>query len=67
MHSQLKQCQVGIAVECPVFALLYNVVLENGGRLGVVSVQTAEDGIDVGRPSLTLVESDTHFDDFWIP
>ena len=67
MHSQLQQCQVGIAVECPVFALLYNVVLENGGRLGVVSVQAVEDGIDIGRPSLTLVESDTHLDDSWFP
>lgn len=60
-HSQLQQGQVGIAIESPVLTLLSDIVLEYRGRLGVVSVEATQDGINVGRPSLALVERDTHF------
>lgn len=60
-NSQLQQSQVGVAVECALFALLDNIVLEYCGSLGVVSVQAVEDGIDMRRPRITLVKSDTHF------
>lgn len=59
-NSQLQQSQVGKAVECPVLALLRHVVLEHGGGLRVVAVEAIEDGFDMSRSSLTLVEGD-HF------
>lgn len=59
-HSQLQQRQVGVAVECPVLTLLHDIVLEYRGRLGVVSVEAVEDGVDVGGTGLALVESDAH-------
>jgi hypothetical protein len=58
VHSQLQQGQVGVAVECPVLALLCHVVLEDGGSLGVVAIEAIEDGIDMSRPGFTLVEGD---------
>lgn len=60
-NSQLQQSQVGVAVECALFALLGNIVLEYCGGLGVVPVQAVEDGVDMRRPRITLVKSDTHF------
>lgn len=59
-HLQLQQGQVGIAIECPVLTLLHDIVLEYRGRLGVVSVEAVQDGINVGRPGLALVEGDDH-------
>ncbi|KAK5800262.1 hypothetical protein VI817_002474 [Penicillium citrinum] len=54
----LQKSQVGVAVEGPVLTLLLDVVLEDCGGLGVVPIEAIEDGIDMGRPGLTLVESD---------
>lgn len=58
INSQLQQSQVGVAVECPVLALLRNIVLEHGGCLRVVAVETIEDGINMSRSSLALVKGD---------
>ena len=67
-HSQLQQGQVSIAVKCPLFTLLSDIILEYCRCLRVVSVEAAEDGFDVSRPGLALVESDTHFIiiDYWL-
>jgi hypothetical protein len=59
-HSQLEQGQVGVAVIGLVFALRHDVVLENSRRLGVVAVQSVQDGIDVLWPLGRVVEGDTH-------
>jgi len=59
-YSQLQQSQVSIAVKGPVLALLHHVVLEDGGRLWVVSVEAAENGINVRRARLALVEGENH-------
>ena len=59
-HSQLQQSQIGIAVECSVLALLDDVVLEYCGGFGVVPVEAAEDGLDVGGASVALVENEAH-------
>lgn len=60
-NSQLQQSQVGVAVKCAVLALLSDIVLEYCGGLGVVSVQAVEDGVDMRRPCVALVESNAHF------
>lgn len=60
MDLQLQESQVGIAIERPVLALLGDIILEDGGGLGVISVQALEDGVDVGRPGLALVKSGNH-------
>lgn len=57
---QLQQGQVGIAVKGAVLALLGDIVLEDGGGLRVVSVQAIEDGVDVRRASVALVEGSDH-------
>lgn len=57
---QLQQRQTGIAVKSAVLALLGHIVLEHGGGLGVVSVQAVEDGVDVSRTRLALVEGGDH-------
>lgn len=62
MNSQLQQGQVGVAVEGAVLALLGDIVLEDSGGLGVVAVEAIEDGVNVGRAGLALVEGDTHLD-----
>lgn len=56
--SQLQQSQIGVAVECPILALLHHVVLEDRGSLGVVPIEAIENSIDMGRPGFTLVEGD---------
>lgn len=58
IYSQLQQSHVGVAVKCPVLALLRDIVLEHGGGLRVVPVESIQDGIDMGRSSLTLVKGD---------
>lgn len=60
-HSQLKQSQVGVAVVGLVFALRYDVVLENSRGLGVVAVESVQDGINVLWPLGRVVEGNTHF------
>ena len=57
---QLQQCQIGIAIKGAVLALLGDIVLEDGGGLGVVSVQAVEDSVDVRRAGLALVERGDH-------
>lgn len=59
-HSQLEQGQVGVAVVGLVFALRHNVVLENCRGLGVVAVESVQDGIDVLWPLGRVVERNTH-------
>lgn len=60
-NIQLQKSQVRIAVKRALLALLRNIVLEYCRGLGVISVETAEDGIDMSRTGLALVESDNHF------
>lgn len=57
-NLQLQQSQVGVAVKGPILALLLDVVLEDRGGLGVVPIEAIENGVDMGRPALTLVECD---------
>lgn len=59
-HSQLEQSQVGVAVIGLVFALRHDVVLENSRGLGVVAVESVQDGINVLWPLGRVVEGDTH-------
>lgn len=59
---QLQQSQIGIAVKRAVFALLGHIVLEHSRGLGVVSVEAVEDGFDVSRSGLALIEGDSHID-----
>lgn len=59
---QLQQRQVGIAVICLVGALLCDIFLEDGRRLGVVSVQSIEDLVNIFRPLRRVIECDAHGD-----
>ena len=59
-HSQLEQSQVGVAVIGLVFTLRHDVVLENSRGLGVVAVESVQDGINVLWPLGRVVEGDTH-------
>lgn len=59
-HSQLEQGQVRVAVIGLVFALRHDVILENSRGLGVVAVQSVQDGINVLWPLGRVVEGDTH-------
>lgn len=60
-NSQLQKSQVSIAVKRPLLTLLRNIVLEYCRSLWVVSVEAVQDGLNVSRPCLALVKSDTHF------
>lgn len=61
-NLQLQKRQVSIAVKRPLLALVGDIILEYCRCLGVVSVEAAEDGINMSRPCLALVESNnTHF------
>ena len=53
---QLQEGKVAIAVIGLVLALLGDIFLEGRGDLGVVSVETVEDGLDVFRPVGRVVE-----------
>lgn len=57
---QLQQGQVGVTVIRFVFALLGNIVLENGRCLRIVSVETIEYGIDMIGPIWRRVECRPH-------
>ena len=59
-HSQFQQRQVGVAVVRPILALLGDIVLEDGGGFGIVSVQAIQDGIDMLWPIRGVIESDPH-------
>ena len=59
-HSQFQQRKVGVAVVRSVLALLRDIVLEDGGSLGVVSVQAIQDSIDMLWPVRRIIESDAH-------
>lgn len=59
-HSQFQQCQVRIAIKCPVLALLHNIVLKHRCRLRVVPIEAVQDGIDMRRPRLALVKGEPH-------
>lgn len=65
VHSQLEQGQVGVAVVGLVFALRRDVVLENCRRLGVVAVESVQDGVNVLWPLGRVVERNTHCDYVW--
>ena len=60
-NAQFEKSQIGIAVKCPVFALLHNVVLEHGRGFGVVSIEAVEDGVNVRGARIALVECGDHF------
>ena len=59
-HSQFQQRKVGVAVVCPILALLRDIVLEDGGSFGIVSVQAVQDSIDMLWPVRCVIESDAH-------
>lgn len=60
-NSQLQQRQISVAVKRPVLALLRHIVLEDCRGLRVISIEAVENGVDVSRSGLALVEGDTHF------
>lgn len=60
MNLQLQQSQVGVAIIRLFLALLGNVVLEDGGCLGIVSVETIQYGIDMLRAFRRIIEWDAH-------
>lgn len=47
LHSQLHERQVREAIVGPVLALELDIVLEGRDRLGVVTIEAAEDSIDM--------------------
>ena len=57
---QFQQRQVGIAVIRPVFALLCNIILEDGGGFGIVSVKTVEYIFYMLRSIWGIVKCDAH-------
>ena len=59
-NVQLQQCQVGIAVIGPVFALLRNIVLEDGCCLGIVAIEAIENSVDVLGSVGCVVECYAH-------
>lgn len=62
MYLQFQKRQISIAIKRPLLALLRYIVLEYCRGLRVISVEAAEDGVDVSRACLALVESDAHYD-----
>lgn len=60
LHVQLQQGQVRVAVVRLALALGHDIVLESARRLGVVSVQAIEDGLDVLWPFRRKVECGAH-------
>lgn len=46
-NSQLQQSAVSVAIACLLLALLGQVILERGNSLGVVTLETVDDGGDV--------------------
>ena len=66
IYLQLQKRQIGIAVKRPLLALMRHIVLEYCCCLRVISVEAAEDGVDVSRACLALVESDTHYDPMYL-
>lgn len=59
-HSQLQQRQVRKAIHELALTLLHDVFLEDGGGLGIVSVEAVQDRIDVLWPIRRVVEWNTH-------
>ena len=59
-NLQFQQCQVRIAVVCPILALLRHVVLKYRGCFRVISVEAVEDGVDVFGAVRGVVECDSH-------
>ena len=59
-YSQFQQCQIGIAVICPVLALLCDIVLEDRCSLRIVSVKTIQYTLNMLWPIWRVVECDTH-------
>lgn len=59
-NSQFQESEIRIAVVCPILALLGHVILEHGCRLGIVSIEAVENGIDVFWPIRRVVEGDAH-------
>jgi hypothetical protein len=57
---QFQEREVGVAVVCAVFALLGDIVLEDGGGFGIVSVEAVQDVFDVAGPLGGVVECYTH-------
>ena len=59
-NIQLKQGQVRICIVRLVLALLHYIVLEHGRCLGIVSIESIQDGIDVLWPVGRVVERSRH-------
>lgn len=57
---QLKKRKVGVAIVGLLLALVLDVLLEDGGGLWVVSVESVEDGLDVLWALWRIVEWNTH-------
>ena len=60
-HSQFQKGEVGIAVVFLVFALRCNIVLEDGRRLWVVTIQSVENCINVLWPLGRVIKRDSHY------
>ena len=60
LSVQLQQRQGGIDVKGLVLALARNIVLEDCGCFGVVTVKAAENCFDVLRPGRAFVERSRH-------
>lgn len=58
---QFQQCKACICVKEFLFALLSDIFLKYRCRLGIVTIQTVEDLIDMRGPLFTLVEALRHF------
>lgn len=59
-NLQFQQRQIRIAIIRAIFTLLRDIVLKHRRRLGVISIKTVEDGIDILRPIGRSVESYAH-------
>lgn len=57
---QLQEREVGIGIVFLFVALMLNVILEDGRRLGIVSIEAIEDGVDVIWPTFCKIERNAH-------
>lgn len=60
MNLQLQQGQVSVAIIRLFLALLGHIVLEDGSGLGIVSIETIQDGINMLWPLGRIIEGDAH-------
>jgi hypothetical protein len=59
-YSQLKKSEICIGIDEFVFTLLAHIFLEYGGGLGVVTVESIQDCVNIRWPIWRVVEGNTH-------